>query len=111
MTNFRLVTFYEAPDCWDILDADEEIEIDVQLEKYVSENINENIDSPGFIVEDFTVPENLNNGLILDICNGKSFGEWSRYTVDFHNEHYQNWIFVQKDGKYVEFNSLEKNNE
>ena len=102
MKSIRLVTFYEAPDCWDILlDADEEIEIDVQLDNYVSNNI-KSINSPGFTVTDFTAPDNIDNGLIFDICNGKSFAHWANNYVDFKNEMYQSWIFIENDGEYVE---------
>ena len=109
MIKVRLVTFYEAPSCWDRFesDADEDVELDVQLNEYVGSNIGQ-IDSPGFEVEDFEIPDNLNMGenkqLVMDICNGKSFSTWINNGVDFHNEYYQNWVyFKNKDNEWQEF--------
>jgi len=49
----RLVTFYEAPNCWNILNEDvEDVEIDVQLNNYVSANINKTKGISTFIVYD-----------------------------------------------------------
>lgn len=103
MKHIRLVTFYEAPNCWDFLDDDIEFECDAQLENYVLNNINETIDLPGFVVEDFTVPDDLDRSLILDICNGKSFTLWDSESVDFHSEMYQFWSFIQNGDKYEPF--------
>ena len=94
MTKIRLVTFYEASNCWDITEADLDREIDEQLEEYVVSNIN-NITAPGFEIEDFEVPDSLDRQLVLDICNGKSFGIWSCNYVDFNSEYYQNWIYYK----------------
>lgn len=104
MAKIRLVTFYEAPNCWDVLD-DHEDEIDEQLNEYVLKNIKK-INMPGFKVEDFNVPDNLtksNKRLVMDACNGKSFSVWVNNQVDFHNEYYQNWVFTYKDKKWKEF--------
>lgn len=104
MTKIRLVTFYEASDCWDITEANPDKEIGEQLEEYVTSNI-QNITSPGFVVKDFEVPEDLEKQLILDICNGKSMAVWIENSVDFHSEYYQNWIFFKnKENSWEELN-------
>ena len=103
MTKIRLVTFYEAPNCWDIIEADEEKEVDEQLEQYVKDNI-DNITAPGFQVEDFEVPDTLDRQLILDVCNGKSMALWTIKSVDFNSEMYLNWIFFNnKENSWEEF--------
>lgn len=103
MTKIRLVTFYEAPNWAEIIEADEEKEVDEQLEQYARDNI-DNITAPGFEVEDFEVPDTLDRQLILDICNGKSMGLWTIKSVDFNNEMWVNWIFYKnKDNHWEEF--------
>lgn len=109
MLKIRLVTFYEAPDCWDITSFlfFESKEVDEQLEEYVDNNIN-NITAPGFEIEDFEVPDNLtmssNKQFIVDICQGKSFGIWSYKNVDFNSEYYQNWIYYKnKENVWTKF--------
>lgn len=94
MLKIRLVTFYEAPNCWDITVPDLDKEIDEQLEEYVCSNI-DNITAPGFEIEDFEVPDSLDRQLVLDICNGKSMGFWTMKSVDFNNEMYLSWIFCK----------------
>ena len=98
MTQIRLITFYEAPDCWNITDPDLDNEIDEQLEKYVANNV-DSINSPGFEIEDFEIPDNLmiqsNKQFVFDICQGKSFDIWSYKSVDFSSEYYQNWIYFK----------------
>lgn len=75
------------------------------IEKYVKDNANntKELEKAGLHVEDFTVPDNLDSQLILDICAGKSFGKWIEYGTEFYNDYYQNWIFAEKEGKYSDF--------
>ena len=100
--DIRLVVFYEAPNAYDIIEDDEDREVEDQLEDYVRNNIN-NLNSPGFVVEDFTAPDSLERQLVLDICNGKSMGIWTMNSVDFRSELYLSWIFTNKDGVWKEF--------
>lgn len=103
MIDIRLVVFYEAPDAFDICEADLDQEIDEQLEEYVVANVH-NIDSPGFVVQDFEVPDTLDRQLILDICNGKSMGIWTQKSVDFDSELYLSWIFAKNnENKWEQF--------
>lgn len=107
MLKIRLVTFYEAPNCWNITNDKDDRDEDVQLSDYVFGNI-DNITAPGFEIEDFEVPDNLtmdsNKQFVVDICQGKSFAIWSYKNVDFNSEYYQNWIFFKnKENSWEEF--------
>lgn len=107
MANIRLVTFYEAPKCWDITDANYDKDVIVQLSEYVFGHI-DHIDSPGFEVEDFEIPDNLmmesNKELVVDLCKGRSFTIWYDVDVNFNNQYFNNWIFFKnKDNSWEEF--------
>ena len=114
MFKIRLVTFYEAPGAYNFVSLDivNDEDFDIidqveQLEEYVVTNI-KSLNSPGFLVEDFEVPDSLEKTLILDICNGKSHGVWMQKSVDFNNELYLSWIFINKGGVWENFH-LENN--
>lgn len=107
MVKIRLVTFYEAPNCWNITNDEDDRDLDVQLGEYVFDNI-DNITTPGFWVEDFEIPDNLtmdsNKQFVVDICQGRSFNTWNEAGVDFGSEYYQNWIFFKnKENSWEEF--------
>ena len=83
------------------------------IEKYVSENV-DNVDKlkeVGFVVDDFIVPDDLDHRLILNICNGRSFEEWVDYPVEFYNDYYQDWIFVDDGGKYKHYKLFVEENQ
>jgi hypothetical protein len=52
---------------------------------------------------EFEVPDNLDKKLIDDICFGKSNSFWHLRNIDFHQDYYQYWVFVEKDGKWESF--------
>ena len=103
--NIRLVIANDFPKGDFDNDDDDDVDSDLLIENYVTENIENksNLEAVGFVVDDFTVPEGLSHKLILNICNGKAFVEWFDAQVEFGNDYYQNWIFIEKDGKYQPF--------
>jgi len=110
MIKIRLVTFYEAPNCWKITNDEDDRGIDVQLSEYVFGNI-DNITASGFCVEDFEIPDNLNmdsnKQFVVDICQGRSFCTWLYRGVDLRSEYYQNWIFIKnKENSWEEFKNV-----
>jgi hypothetical protein len=100
--DIRLVIFYDTPDAYNVIEDDEDREVDEKLEEYVNTNIN-NLNSPGFVVENFEVPDSLERQLVLDICNGKSMCIWTTKSVDFYSELYLSWIFTNKEGVWKKF--------
>lgn len=52
---------------------------------------------------EFEVPDDLSEQLIFDICYGKSCNMWFEYQIDFYQDYYQYWVFVEKDGKWEGF--------
>ena len=52
---------------------------------------------------EFEVPDDLSKQLIFDICYGKSCNMWFEHQIDFYQDYYQYWVFVEKDGKWEGF--------
>jgi len=81
-------------------DWPKEFEEDTDIENYVTNNAN-NVDKLkeiGCVVQDMTVPDGLDEQLVTYLGTGFAFSEWFNYGVDIHQDYYQNWVFVEKDG-------------
>ena len=77
-------------------------ETDTAVSKYVVDNANniDELEKIGLIVEDMTVPNDIDNQHITYLATGFAFTEWFDYGVDIHKDYYQNWVFIEKNGKY-----------
>jgi len=51
---------------------------------------------------EFEVPDDLDKQLISDICIGKANSFWYLRNIDLRQDYYQFWVFVEKDGKWME---------
>jgi hypothetical protein len=49
------------------------------------------------------VPVDLDKQFIDDIFYGKSHSFWYLHNIDFHQDYYQYWFFVEKNGKWEKF--------
>jgi hypothetical protein len=97
--NIRLV----IADNWP---TNKSFEDDTQITQYVNTNCN-NVDELTDIrlkIEDFSIPDNLDRQLVLDICTGKEYHICFDNAVDFYTEYHQSWIFVlDNNNQYVPF--------
>jgi hypothetical protein len=52
---------------------------------------------------EFEVPDDLDRQLIFNICYGKACDMWFDHQIDVYQDYFQNWVFVEKDGKWETF--------
>ena len=104
--NIRLVIAKHWPDgdfeeqCNEYADCG--VDMNDFIEKYVKDNVHKpsQLKQVGFVVQDFEVPE-LDKKLIMELCSGKASDVWQRFHVDFEQDYFNNWVFVEKNNKWV----------
>jgi len=58
---------------------------------------------------EFEVPDDLDKQLISDICIGKAHSFWYLRDIDFRQDYYASWTFVEKNGKWEILNDPRTN--
>jgi hypothetical protein len=90
----------------------DERESDDNFDNFIENEVNNNKllqsfekDNPFNKMEsiEFEVPDNLDKKLIDDICFGKSNSFWYLRNIDFRQDYYASWTFVEKNGKWEKF--------